>query len=186
MYAFGFGRTVNHTNAVLISLELFTTNDCTGGAVDTQQFQVFPAMDTWAFAPTVGTAPASGARSARLWATAFSSAAGQVTRIDLLGLTDNAHFNPDFNDGIDSWVQNAGSWMHAGDDGFGTPNGAAQVQIEDIDCGGSNACAFISQCLNLSGPLSSPQLFVSLHRSARSAFGSASPAALQRRQARRA
>jgi hypothetical protein len=49
--------------------------------------------------------------------------------------------------------------MHAGDHGFGTPNGAAQVQIEDIDCGGSNACAFISQCLNLSGPLSSPQLF---------------------------
>ena len=82
LYAFGFGRTVNHTNAVLISLELFTTNDCTGGAVDTQQFQVFPAMDTWAFAHTVGTAPASGARSARLWATAFSSAAGPLFKFN--------------------------------------------------------------------------------------------------------
>lgn len=160
LYAIFFGNPVNHTNPLLISLELFTTDDCSGGATSTQQFQIVPtAQDNWRFIYTVGTAPATGMRSARLWATAFSSAAGQITRIDLLALTDNLHFNPDFNIDLGGWGPIGGIWEHIDTDGYGTPPGTAQVTIDDIDCGAGNACAFITQCLNLSDAPASNTLF---------------------------
>lgn len=159
LYAFGFGRTVNHTNAVLISLELYATDDCSGPAITTQQFQVFTFNNNWAFAHTVGTAPPGAARSARLWATAFSSAAGEITRIDALGLVENAHINPDFSFDISVWIQNNGIWEHNSSEGYGGPPGAAQVTLGDVDCGAGNNCAFISQCLNLSEIRDTDQLF---------------------------
>ena len=106
---FAFARAENHTNPMQISLEVFTTTDCTGGAVETYHRQVdSPATGIWNQLNVVNSLPAGSVFSARAWVTAHASSGGEITQFDFVSMTDNLAPNPDFTDNLDGWV----------DDGF--------------------------------------------------------------------
>lgn len=144
LYLIAFARTVNHTSPVQLSLELFSSADCGGSAVDTHTYQLnVPPLDQWS--PTihvVTSVPAGGAASARVWLTAQAGSEGEITRFDFAAMTDNLAPNPAFTDDISGWVINNGTWAHTSGDGYGTPAGAAAATVE-------SGSAFISQCLLL-------------------------------------
>ena len=154
-----FALAENHTSPVQVSLEVFTTTDCTGGAVETYHRQVnSPAMGSWTQLNIVNSLPAGSVFSVRAWATAHASAPGEITYFDFVSITDNLVPNPDFTNDVSDWVVN-GTWTHEPADGNGTPTGSAEVVVDVADCGGGNSCAFLSQCMNLAAAPRTPYYF---------------------------
>ncbi len=155
-----FARAVNHTNPVQVSLEVFTTTDCTGGAVETYHRQVnSPAMGSWTQINVVNSLPAGSVFSVRAWVTAHTSNAGEITQFDFVSITDNLAPNPDFTDNLDGWVGDGFTWSHEPNDGNGTPTGSAEVVVDVADCGAGNSCAFLSQCVNRDNAPRTPYYF---------------------------
>ncbi|MGB5159734.1 MAG: hypothetical protein WBO69_01310 [Thermoanaerobaculia bacterium] len=145
-----FARAENHTNPVQVSLEVFTTTDCTGGAVETYHRQVdSPTMASWTQINVVNSLPAGSVFSVRAWVTAHATSAGEITLFDFVSVTDNLAPNPDFTDNLDGWEAGPYSWSHEPADGLGTPLGSAEVVVDIPDCGAGNSCAFLSKCVNL-------------------------------------
>ena len=145
-----FARAENHTNPVQVSLEVFSTTDCTGGAVETYHRQVdSPAMGSWNQINVVNSLPVGSVFSVRAWVTAHATSAGEITLFDFVSITDNLAPNPDFTDNLDGWEVGPYSWSHESADGLGTPLGSAEVVVDIPDCGAGNSCAFLSKCVNL-------------------------------------
>ncbi len=68
-----FARAENHTNPVQVSLEVVSTTDCTGGAVETYHRQVdSPAMGSWNQINVVNSLPVGSVFSVRAWVTAHA------------------------------------------------------------------------------------------------------------------
>ncbi len=156
-----FALAENHTNPVQVSLEVFTTTDCTGGAVETYHRQVdSPTMGAWTQFNIVNSLPAGSVFSVRAWVTAHASNPGEITLFDFVSITDNLAPNPGFTDDIGGWVTN-GTWSHEAADGNGTPLGSAEVVVDEEDCGAGNSCAFLSQCMARDTAPRTPYYFAS-------------------------
>ena len=155
-----FARAENHTNPVQVSLEVFTTTDCTGGAVETYHRQVdSPQMGVWNQINVVNSLPAGSVFSVRAWVSAHASGRGEITFFDFVSVTDNLAPNPDFTDNLDGWVDSGFTWTHEPNDGNGTPTGSAEVVVDVADCGAGNSCAFLSQCVNRDAAPRTPYYF---------------------------
>ncbi len=154
-----FARAENHTNPIQVSLEIFSTTDCTGGAVETYHRQVnSPTMGSWTQLNVVNSLPAGSVFSVRAWVTTHASGAGEITLFDFVSITDNLAPNPALTDNLSGWIVD-GTWTHVAGDGNGTPTGSAEVVVDIPDCGAGNSCAFLSQCVNRNTAPRTPYYF---------------------------
>lgn len=158
LYASYYARTVNHTSAVEVEVEMFSGANCTGGSLDVGfNTRSTSPMDVWTYSNIVQEIPPAGASSARFTMKVTSTGAGQVTRFAHALLAENLLRNGHFRDDVTDWAVNRGPWDHSTSDGFSDPTGVAQATNED-------AWTILATCDSLTsqpyGPSSGSVLYI--------------------------
>lgn len=131
------------TAPVTMTLELFSTSDCSGGLLAStldDQLSSFTGWRTWHKAIAL---PA-GASSARLTLAVDHGASDLSTFFDVPSLRESVVTNGDFPADLSSWEQTpASSWTWLDTDSIGTPSGSVEGTVA------SDTSLFLAQCILL-------------------------------------